>query len=129
MTLLTREQILEADDLKSEVVPVPEWKGSVRVRTMPGTVRDAYEVEASRDRDAAVANMRAGLVARCIVNELGVQLFTARDIEALGKKSGVALDRVARVAQRLNRMSDKDIEELKGNSEPSRGAAQSSDSP
>ena len=41
--MLTREQILQSDDLPCETVPVPEWGGEVQVRTMTGTDRDAFE--------------------------------------------------------------------------------------
>jgi len=40
---LNKEQILRADDLKTEEVDVPEWGGSVRVRVLTGTERDAFE--------------------------------------------------------------------------------------
>lgn len=40
---LTREQILGAQDIKSELVDVPEWGegAQVRVGMMSGTARDA----------------------------------------------------------------------------------------
>ena len=40
--MLTREQILQSDDLPRETVPVPEWGGSVRIRTLSGADRDGY---------------------------------------------------------------------------------------
>ncbi len=40
--MLTREQILQSDDLPRETVQVPEWGGEVQVRTMTGTDRDAF---------------------------------------------------------------------------------------
>ena len=40
---LTKDQILEANDLQSESVTVPEWGGDVLVRTMTGADRDAFE--------------------------------------------------------------------------------------
>lgn len=43
MTVLTREAILSADDLPAETVDVPEWGGKVRIRTMTGSERDAFE--------------------------------------------------------------------------------------
>lgn len=124
--ILTREQILAVEDIPRETVTVPEWGGEVIVRVMSGTERDAYEVEAFKDRDAEIRNMRARLVARCCVNEAGEKLFTLQDAEALGRKSSVALDRVAQVAQRINKLSDTEVEKLKGNSEPTPGAEPSS---
>ena len=34
MALLTRDEILAADDIKTEDVEVPEWGGDVRVSVM-----------------------------------------------------------------------------------------------
>ncbi len=43
MGLLTKDDILGADDLATEDVEVPEWGGCVRVRALTGTERDAFE--------------------------------------------------------------------------------------
>ena len=40
---LSRDQILEASDLKTQVAEVPVWGGNVIVRTMTGADRDAFE--------------------------------------------------------------------------------------
>ena len=114
--MLSREQILAANDRPSEEVDVPEWGGSVRVASMSGTTRDRFEtsiVTAAGETD--LTNMRAKLVAACVVGEDGLPLFTQADVEALGHKSAVALERVVQVAQRLNRMGNKALEELRGN--------------
>jgi hypothetical protein len=59
-----------------------------------------------------LANVRARLVALCIVNEQGEQMFNKHDIKLLGRKSAAALERVANAAQKLNAISDEDIAEL-----------------
>ena len=60
------------------------------------------------------------MVAFCVVDESGGRVFSLQDVEQLGKKSSIALDRVAKKAQSLNKLggSDNDMEETKGNSEP-----------
>lgn len=119
--MLTREQILAADDVASEVVAVPEWGGEVRVKVMTGAERDAFEslVTAKAKLGQLADNMRATVVAASVVDETGTPLFTERDIEALGRKSWTALERVADVAARLNRLTDADVEEIRKNSGPS----------
>lgn len=117
MALLGRNAILEADDLKTEDVHVPEWGGDVRIRMLTGEQRDAYEtsmVELKKDGTpkSNTENVRARLVALCIVNENNEQMFNKADVKLLGRKSAAALDRVATAAQRLNGISDEDIEEL-----------------
>lgn len=123
MDLLTREAILTADDLQVEVVEVPEWGGTVRVRGLTGAERDAFEASvidlASNGRRAPVmnlVNLRAKLAARCIVDEQGIRLFSDADIAALGQKSAHALQRVFEAAQRLSGLTKEDVEELEKNS-------------
>ena len=50
-TLLTKDEILRADDLRLERVEVPEWGGEVVLRTMTGTERDAFEAELVEGRE------------------------------------------------------------------------------
>lgn len=113
MGFLTKEQILAADDLKTEVVQVPEWGGEVHVRTMTGSERDSFEQSIIGDENRAdLSNIRARLCALTIVGEQGVRLFDANDITKLGEKSAAALDRVFAVSQRFNGIGTADIEDL-----------------
>lgn len=114
--MLSRDQILKAADLPRETVEVPEWGGSVIVQTMTGTARDSFEASVvTANGKPNLQNMRAKLVVACVVSEDGKALFTQSDIEVLGAKSSAALDRIAKVAQRLNRLGDTELEDLKGN--------------
>jgi hypothetical protein len=118
MGLLTKEAILAAQDLKDELVAVPEWGGEVRVRAMNGTARDAYEISLQDPGQPGLPrldNVRARLLAYTIVDEAGALLFTEADIEALGKKGAAAMDRVFEVACSLNGLRKQDIEALAGN--------------
>lgn len=119
--MLTKESILASSDLPTEEVPVPEWGGSVFVRTMSGTERDAFEQsiiegKAAKGTAAKMVNVRAKLAVRVLVDDKGTRLFTDADANLLGSKSGKALDRVFEVAQRLCGIGDKDVEELEKNS-------------
>lgn len=116
MALLTREQILDADDKKTEVVSVPEWGGEVMVSTMSGAERDRIEAGIiGKNGGKNLVNVRAKFVAPCLVDESGKLLFTEKDLQKLGNKSVAALDRVFAVAQRLNRITDEDVEDLAKN--------------
>ncbi|MFJ9413040.1 hypothetical protein ACIRPT_02600 [Streptomyces sp. NPDC101227] len=117
MALLSKDQILKADDLKTEPVEVPEWGGEVLVRTLMGEERDKFEADSvtinkKGQPQQNLANMRARLVALCAVNEAGERLFSAYDVPDLGRKSATALDRVFQKAQELNGFTEADIEEL-----------------
>jgi len=115
MTLLSKTAILCANDLQTEDVEVPEWFGSVRVRSLNGRERDAFEASMVRgegkDRKVDLTNMRARLVGLTVIDE-----GTDDEVDLLGSKSGAALDRVFAVAQKLNGLSGADVEELTKNS-------------
>jgi hypothetical protein len=119
MPLLSKEQILAVDDLTYEDVEVPEWGGTVRVRMLTGAERDKFEesvmTRKGRQVDVKLALLRAKLVALTVVDEAGQRLFEERDVAALGQKSAVALNRVFEVAQRINGLTEKDVNELTEN--------------
>lgn len=118
---LTKGQIQQVDDTQFEDVEVPEWGGTVRVKGLTGTERDAMEASMvegkGKKRDVNLTNMRSKLCARCIVDEDGKQLFNEMEVPELGQKSAAALDRVFTVARRLSGLSDDDVEELTKNSD------------
>ncbi len=132
---LTKQQILAADDCKRERLEVPEWadptsddeadrKGEVWIRVMYGEERDMFEAEiygfANRNgtpSKMSFRNVRAKLGALVLCDKSGTRLFTDADVAVLGKKSGIALDRVLEAARRLNAMMDADVEDLAKNSE------------
>lgn len=135
---LSRADLLADGKPVIEIVAVPEWATDqcppadsvVRIRRMSGTERDAYEMstyEAANGGDKS--NMRARLVVRCLCDENGSLITGPEDVNAIGAKDGVALDRISEACQRLNHMGDKGIEKSVGNSEPSPGDAPLSASP
>lgn len=117
MALLSRDQILDAKDMKTVDVSVPEWGGEVRIRMLSGTERDAFEasmIEMKKDgsQKRNVENVRARLVALCIVNEQGETMFNRADIRMLGNKSAAALQRVFDACNELNAVTEEDIETI-----------------
>lgn len=131
--ILSKADILGCHDMRIKTVEVPEWGGSVRLRSLTGAERDAFEALLVKDIDGKrvpdLANLRAKLLAATIVDEEDRQIFSAGDIASLGKKSAVALDRVFNVAQRLNGMSADAVEEAAKNSDSAPAGASTSDLP
>ena len=116
MPTLTKEQILAIDDLTTEVLEVKEWGGSIIVRTITGTERDALEASISNDDGGKnMENLRAKLVVMSVVDEEGNKLFTMKDLNAIGAKSARVLSKVFTVAMRLSGFSKKDVDELTEN--------------
>lgn len=114
MALLSKAQILAADDLPFEDVEVPAWGGTVRVRTMTAGERDQFEFSLQGAKNAA-ENFRARLLAATIVDASGSLMFSEADIAALSKKSAVAADKLVAVAMRLSAVSAKDQKDLEKN--------------
>lgn len=116
LILLDRAAILAVEDIPAELVEVPEWGGTVRVRGLTGKDRDAFEramVDINGENvQTNWQNFRAKLVARTVVDADNKRLFTDQDVTALGGKSALAMDAVFTVAQRLSGMSDNDVKEL-----------------
>lgn len=123
MSLLAKENILAAADLPTEDVPVPEWSGTVRVRTMTGADRDGFEtsliaVDEEGKRRPNMENMKAKLVALTLVDEAGNRMFTIEEVGHLAGKSAAALDRIFTVAARLNGIGASAEDAAAKNSEP-----------
>lgn len=116
LRFLTREDVLNADDYTTETVEVPEWGGSLIVRSLNGKERDAFElqsiVQKGKVTEVNLANMRARLVAYSVVDENNRRIFEESDVSRLGLKNAAALERVYKVAQRLSGLARQDIEEL-----------------
>lgn len=130
MPILDRNQILAANDITIELLPVPEWGGEVYVKTISAAERGLLEarmVEMGRDgqpKNIKLENLTTYIAFLSICDETGKRLFTSqKDIEELGKKSAAALDRVAEKAQHLARISPADLEKLTDDLKNSQPAA------
>lgn len=114
---LNKDEILKAEDLPHEDAEVPEWGGTVRVRTMTGTERDAFEASVvTKDGKANFKNLRSKLLCKTLIDDKGNRLFSDSEEDALGKKSAAVLDRLFAIAQKLNGLGAKDLEDLEKNS-------------
>lgn len=113
---LTRDQILNSTVAPTlETVEVPEWGGEVLIGVLTGRQRDRFERAATDAKDKG--QIRAMLAAFAIRGEDNKPIFTEHDINALGEKSSIALDRVFRAAFKLNRMGETDLADDAKNSE------------
>lgn len=129
MAALSKTQIKQAVDSASEEVHVPEWGGSLFVRTLTSKERVGFELWLSPDSDKLKEKRRKQLKERLIVlcacDENGDSIFDESDLGWLAEKAAKPVDRVFEAARKLNGIGVDDIEELEGNSD----AALNDDSP
>lgn len=136
---LSKDDILNAQDLVTEEVAVPEWApepgmdATVLVRGLTGRERDDYEasmIVRRGDKVAQdVANARAKLVVKCVVDDGGQRVFTDQDAPALGEKSAAALDRIFEVVARLSGLREEDAAEAEADFPPAPGGDSPTSSP
>lgn len=117
MGFLSREEILSKHDMMVQDVEVPEWGGTVRVRSLTGEERDNFEksliLQVGNQMKPNLRNIRAKLVALSVVDkETGKPLFSEGDLLALSGKNAAALNRVYEAAEKLSGLSKDDMEEL-----------------
>lgn len=109
---LTRDQILQANDLPREEVQVPEWGGSIFVRSL--TVGERLKLEEKSQTESGGHSV-VRLITMAACDEHGVALFEDSDIELLRGKSARAFLRVKEAANRLNALTDRDLEDIEKN--------------
>lgn len=116
---LSREQIINASDIKTREVDVPEWGGSVFIRQLSRSEQDEYlkrqygETRLKQDSKAKQQEISAVniyghdafLCAMAICDEEGKPLFKREDIEALKKKNGAVIGRLATEIVRFSMMA------------------------
>lgn len=119
MTSLTAQEIFDYEDLPLTEVKVDFWGGaSVYVRSLNGVERDQYEAKmimAQNDPsiESKLESIRMYLVFLCTCDENGKRLFnTDEDYKRLKEKNWQALEPIAEMAQKLNALSDDDVDEL-----------------
>lgn len=121
MAVLTKEDILQARDVKIEQVDVPEWNGSVFVRSITAAERGQIEEAAakfkeSKGKDSFARTFTVKFASLAICDEEGKRLFDDKDIALLQQKNAAAIARIAEAAQRLSGFTRQEMEELEKNS-------------
>lgn len=107
--------LLDPKRLKQEIVDVPLWGTSVIVRELTALGSTEYEASiVSADNKPDALNFRAKLVARCLVDDQGVQLFTP---DQLAQASAVVVGELYAVAVKMNGMGAGVLEDAEKNSE------------
>lgn len=117
--VLTRDDVLNAQDSFLECVQVPEWGGSVCIKSLSGAERDEFEATIfdGNAKRPSLRNMRAKLLVIALVDGERKRLFTEHDISRLGAKNGKVLGRLYEIARKLNGIGVDEEEKLLKNLE------------
>lgn len=127
MVLLTREALLQKDDLKVEKVELS--RGFVFVREMTGHEKDVWEQSMLKQKpqgnknkgveyETTLEDFRAKLAVVTVCDADGNLIFKPEDVKVLNKMmSATNMERIVTAAQKLNAISEQEKEELLKNSE------------
>lgn len=115
--LLSKSDILSGSSCKTEEVKA--FGGTVRLMEMSGNMRDEYEtlLFSNSSKDDKPKMIRSTLLVYTIVDENNNRIFSEGDVESLGNMPIRDLQKLYNSAIKLNAMSEKDLEDLEGNSE------------
>jgi hypothetical protein len=98
---------------------VPEWNCTVYIRSITAQELDSWQAETYQlngtNVETNMTNIRARLVARCLVDEHGERAFTNEQAHELGAKNNQVVERLYKVATKLNAVTKKDVEDLAKN--------------
>jgi hypothetical protein len=108
--MLNKHDIENLNDIKIKEVEIPEWGGTVYVRSMDGVLRDWVEAEWRKPNPT---NVRAMICVATICDADGKLLFDNKDVETLSKKNYAALDRIVIASAEINEITQKQIDDLK----------------
>lgn len=107
-----KEKILNADDIKKELLKIDEWGVTVEVRSMSAKERSAL-LEKTIDPKGKV-NFQllypAVAIACSFDPKSGERIFAEADADALNEKSASALERIVKVGLTLSGLDVDSIE-------------------
>jgi hypothetical protein len=106
--LLTADEILQAEDIITMEVDVPEWGGSVKLRSLSGADAMRFIEAVGKKAGSAV-----DIVALCAVDDAGNPLFTEEQWDKLKTKSLRAILRLQRAALEINGLTEESAAQAK----------------
>ncbi len=128
MALLSREQILEAKDIQTKVISVPEWGGDIMIKQLSAkeynditmsmvnirkmaakqiSKKNSDDVEDAINENA-IKNQKILLVVKSVVDENMKPLFTEADMELLYQKNTNVIDKIIAEIEEFNSVSTED---------------------
>ncbi len=106
MSALTRDQILNAQDIKVHHVDVPEWGGGIHMRQLSCAAAESYQDYLislqKKDGQIRLSGMRVTLLTLVLCDAVGNLLFTDNDLDALSERDSMVIGRLYEEAKRIN---------------------------
>jgi len=110
MGYLTREQILGAQDRKVIELEVPEWGGTLRLRSMSGAAAEEY-VKAVAESKSDFEPLLL-LISSSVIDENGDLMFPSpEDVKGLANKNLLALKNVSEACMGVNGFDQTEVAE------------------
>lgn len=108
------KRIKAADKKNLLPVEVPEWGLTVYIKQLTVGERDSFEAEAfaARKGDGLMDNPRSKFLVRTLCDEHGQTLCKPEEFAQLAELSSKPMERLFEAAQKHNRLTDADVEEL-----------------
>ena len=117
MKKLSKDDIFKADDLPTKDMDIPEWGGTLTIRTLTGAERDEWESAFVNQDKIDIRGLKTRLIQLTVLNGDGNPMFPKADRLQLNGKSASVIDRIFQVSQRLSGLTKEDAEEMVGNSD------------
>jgi hypothetical protein len=110
-----RDKILNAKDIKEEIIKVEEWDCDILIKAMTGKERAEFlkqsiDKQGNMDFEKSTAQV---LVACCFDPDTKEKIFTPLDVNEINKKSSAALDKISKKALELSGLGKEGSEEAK----------------
>lgn len=119
-----RDGILAFRTKAGSVHKVPAFDGFVYFKEWTSEERDNFEgsliVGRGKGQRVSTANIRAKMFVRSVCDANGKLIFTDEDAKEVGKLPAPEVEKVYAEIQKVNSVSDEDVEELAGNSNSDR---------
>jgi hypothetical protein len=109
MAVDLRKRLLGANDIKVQPIDIPAWGGTYYLRVISGKARESFEDSYSQEK---MKNFRLRFLVLTLCDEDGKPILSDADMEALGERSSVEINRVFDAAWKLNAFTQEAVDAL-----------------
>lgn len=109
MAVDLRKRLLGANDIKVQPIDIPSWGGTYYLRVISGKARESFEESYSQEK---MKNFRLRFLVLTLCDEDGKPILSDADMDALGERSSVEINRVFDAAWKLNAFTQEAVDAL-----------------